>query len=316
MIDIFEEVKDAANIAISGHIKPDGDCIGSCLGLQLYLRKRLPDAKIFVYLEAPSWTFKDITGYKAIKQSFKADDQFDVFIALDTDPDRMGEATRYYYEATKTINIDHHATNPDGKGMVNYMVPGASSASELVYNLIDEEYLDAEIAEALYMGIAHDTGVFRFSNTAPSTYKAAAKLISYGFDFSKLLDTTFYEKTYEQNKAQGQIVIESRLYHKDMIIVGSADEDFMARNQVKKADFEGVVNQLLLTKGVKAAVFMYSKEPGLLKVSLRSKTDSVDVAKVSALLGGGGHIRAAGCDFRGTVSEAEARIVALIEEQL
>lgn len=316
MINIYEEVKAAKRIAISGHLKPDGDCIGSCLGLHMYLRKRMPDAEIYVYLEEPSWVFKDIPGYKGIRQSFKANDSFDVFIALDTDPARMGNATEYYNKATKTINIDHHATNPDGKGMVNYMVPGASSASELVYNLIDEEYLDKDIATVLYMGIAHDTGVFRFSNTAPSTYAAAAKLVSYGFDFSKLLDSTFYEKTYEQNKAQGQIVIESRMYHNKKIIVGSADEDFMARNNVKKADFEGVVNQLLLTKGVVAALFMYAKAPGVVKLSLRSKTDDVNVAKVSAALGGGGHVRAAGCDFNGSMTEAEEKVVALIEEQL
>lgn len=312
MINIYEEVKDAEYIGISGHIKPDGDCIGSCLGMFLYIRKIFPEKKVYVYLEEPSWTFKDIPGYKSIRKSLKQDEVFDVFISLDTVPDRMGEATRYYNAAKKTINIDHHITNPDGKGMINYTVPGASSASELVYNLIPQDAFDKEIAEVLYMGIAHDTGVFRHSNVQPSTLRAAAKLLEYGFDAAKMLDTTFFEKTIEQNKAQGLIVIQSRLYNNNKIIVGSADENFMKENKVKKADFEGVVNQLLLTKGVCVAVFMYIKGDNLVKVSMRSKSDDYNVALVSAHFNGGGHVRAAGCDYTGTIEAAEKDIVAEI----
>lgn len=308
MISIYDEVKDADSIGISGHIKPDGDCIGSCLGMFHYLRKMFPEKKIVVYLEEPSWTFKDIPGYKSIKQSFKANDEFEVFISIDTVPERMGAATDYYNKAKKTINIDHHVTNSEGKGMVNYVVPGASSASELVFNLIPEEALDADIAEALYMGIAHDTGVFRHSNVQPSTHRAAAKLLEYKFDASKMLDTTFYEKTYEQNRAQGQIVIDARFYNSNKLIVGSADEKFMKDNNIKRTDFEGVVNQLLLTKGVYVAVFMYVKAPGVVKVSMRSKSDKYDVSKVSASFGGGGHVRAAGFDYNGTVSEIEDKL--------
>ena len=309
MIDIIKELGNASKIGISGHISPDGDCIGSCLGMHMYLRKRLPEAEIFVYLETPSWVFKDVPGFTNIRQSFKKDAEFDAFIAIDTSPERMGEASKYYAEAGLKINIDHHITNSGKEGDINYVVPGASSASELVYNLIPGEYLDKSIAEALYMGIAHDTGVFRYSNVAPSTLNAAAVLIGYGFDFSKLLDVTFFEKTIEQNMAQGKIVLESRRYKGGRIIVGSADEAFMRENKVKKADFEGVVNQLLLTKGVVCAIFIYAKAPGVLKCSLRSKSDKVDVSKVSALFGGGGHVRAAGCDYSGSVEEAENALV-------
>lgn len=309
MINLYEEVKEANTIGISGHISPDGDCIGSCLGMFHYLRKTFPDKKIVLYLEEPSWSFKDIPGYKSIKQSIKKDESFDVFISIDTTPERMGMATAFYDKAQKRINIDHHVTNSEGKGDVNYVVPGASSASELVYNLIPEEALDVQIAESLYMGIAHDTGVFRHSNVKPSTLLAASKLLAFGFDAAKMLDTTFFEKTLEQNKAQGMIVIQSRLYYGNKLIIGSADEEFMKENHVKKADFEGVVNQLLLTKGVKVAAFMYVKEAGLVKVSLRSKTDDCDVSKVSASFGGGGHVRAAGCNFNGDIAFAEKEIV-------
>lgn len=314
MFNIYDEVKDADTIGISGHIKPDGDCIGACLGMFHYLRKTFPEKKVIVYLEEPSWTFKNVPGFKSIRQSFKKDDSFDVYISIDTTPERMGEATRFFDKAKKRINIDHHITNPDGKGDINYTVPGASSASELVYNLIPSDSFDADIAETLYMGIAHDTGVFRHSNVRPSTLLAASKLLEFGFDAAKMLNTTYFEKTFEQNKAQGMIVIQSRLYYDNKFIVGSADEKFMEENHVKKADFEGVVNQLLLTKGVKVAAFLYVKEPGLLKVSLRSKSDQCDVAAVSASFGGGGHVRAAGFDYRGSVEEAEKAITDALKD--
>lgn len=309
MINIYDEVKNADSIGISGHIKPDGDCIGSCLGMFHYLRKSFPDKKVIVYLEEPSWTFKDIPGFTSIRQSFKNGESFDVFISIDTVPERMGAATEKYNEASKKINIDHHITNAEGKGDVNYTIPGASSASELVYNLIPEDSFDEKIAECLYMGIAHDTGVFRHSNVQPSTHRAAAKLLEYNFDCSKMLDATFFEKTIDQNRAQGLIVLNARLYNGKRLIVGSADEQFMEENHVKKADFEGVVNQLLLTKGVGVAAFMYVKGPGVIKVSLRSKTDRFNVAEVSALFGGGGHVRAAGFDYEGSIEQAEQEIV-------
>lgn len=309
MISIYDEVKDAENIAISGHIKPDGDCIGSCLGMFHYLRKKFPEKNIIIYLEEPSWNFKNIPGYKSIKRSIKEGTIFDVFISIDTVPERMGEATAFYNTAKKTINIDHHVTNANGKGMVNYVVPGASSAAELVFNLIPEEDLDANIAEALYMGIVHDTGVFRYSSVVPSTHMAAAKLLEYDFDHSKMVDETFFEKSIDQNRSQGRIVLNSRLYNDNKIIVGSADEQFMKENNIKKAEFEGVVNQLLLTRGVMVAVFMYVKAEGILKVSLRSKSDDYDVSSISAMFGGGGHVRAAGFDYTGTIEQAEKELI-------
>lgn len=316
MFDIYNEVKDATSIGISGHIKPDGDCIGSCLGMFHYLRKTFPDKKVIVYLEEPNWVFKDIPGYKSIKQCINTNEIYDVFISIDTTPGRMGAATEAFNKAKKKINIDHHITNPDGEGDVNYTVPGASSASELVYDLIPKDALDANIAEALYMGIVHDTGVFRYSNVRPSTLLAAAKLLEYGFNASEMIDYTFYEKTLEQNRAQGHIVIDSRLYNDNKLIVGSADNEFMAKNNVKRGEFEGVVNQLLLTKGVKVAVFMYDKAPGVVKVSIRSKSDDYNVALVSAQFSGGGHVRAAGCDYNGTIKQAEEAIVAAITEMM
>ena len=227
-MNIFEEVKGAGSIGISGHIRPDGDCVGAVMGLYLFLKKVRPGAKVQVLLEKPADIFSCIKDVEEIHTDFTTDIAcFDVFFALDTSKDRMGEAEKYFDSAKKKINIDHHISNK-GCGDVNDIVPDASSASELVYNAIsDKSLLDKEIAKALYIGIIHDTGVFQYSNTSPATLKAAADLISYGFDFPRLIDETFYEKTYVQNQILGRALLESIMFMDGRCVVSMIDRKTM-----------------------------------------------------------------------------------------
>lgn len=299
-MNILEEVKYAGTIGISGHIRPDGDCIGSAMGLYLYLKKVCPMARIEIMLEKPADIFNCIKGVDEIHTDFTTEiDSFDVFIVVDAAKDRTGEAEKYFDQAKKTINIDHHVSN-SGCGDVNYIVPGASSASELVYQVMgDRTQIDEEIAKALYIGIIHDTGVLQYSNTAPSTLKVVAELISYGFDFSRLIDETFYEKTYVQNQILGRALLESILFMNGKCIVSVVDKKTMGFYQVDSHDLEGIVSQMRNTKGVECAIFMYQIDTLEYKVSLRSN-GKVDVAKVAAFFGGGGHVRAAGVTMQGT----------------
>ncbi|MDE5909064.1 MAG: bifunctional oligoribonuclease/PAP phosphatase NrnA [Lachnospiraceae bacterium] len=315
-MDIYEEVKDAAVIGISGHIRPDGDCVGSVMGLYLYLKKVCPKAKVEVMLEKPADVFACIKGINEIHTDFAADvESFDVFFALDAAKDRLGEAEKYFDGAKKKVNIDHHISNK-GCGDVNYIMPKASSTSELIYDLIaDKSLLDEEIAKALYIGIIHDTGVFQYSNTAPSTLKAAAELISFGFDFSRLIDETFYEKTYVQNQILGRALLESILFMNGKCVVSMVDKKTMSFYEAEPHDLEGIVSQLRNTKKVECAIFMYQTDTLEYKVSLRSN-GKVDVAKVAAFFGGGGHIRAAGVTMRGTFHDIVNNLSAQIAAQL
>lgn len=315
-MDIFEEVKDAATIGISGHIRPDGDCVGSVMGLYLYLKKVCPKAKVEVMLEKPADVFACIKGMEEIHTDFASDiESFDVFFALDAAKDRLGEAEKYFDGAKKKVNIDHHISNK-GCGDVNYIMPKASSTSELIYDLIsDKSLLDEEIAKVLYIGIVHDTGVFQYSNTAPSTLKAAAELISYGFDFSRLIDETFYEKTYVQNQILGRALLESILFMNGKCVVSMVDKRTMSFYEAQPHDLEGIVSQLRSTKGVECAIFMYQTDTLEYKVSLRSN-GKVDVAKVAAFFGGGGHVRAAGATMQGTFHDIVNNLSDQIAAQL
>lgn len=315
-MNIYEEVKNAATIGISGHVRPDGDCIGSAMGLYLYLKKACPEADVQVMLEKPADIFNCIKGIDEIHTDFATEvDTFDVFIIVDADKSRIGEAEKYFDKAKKTINIDHHVSN-SGSGDVNYIVPGASSASELVYNVIgDKSLLDVEIAKALYIGIIHDTGVFQYSNTSPETLKAAAELIAYGFDFSRLIDETFYEKTYVQNQILGRALLESILFMNGKCVVSMVDKKTMNFYRVEPHDLEGIVSQLRNTKGVECAIFMYQIDTLEYKVSLRSN-GKVDVAKVAAFFGGGGHVKAAGVTMQGTFHDIVNNLSAQIAQQI
>lgn len=314
MIDIVAECRDAKTIGICGHIKPDGDCIGATLALSLYLKKRLPEAEITVFSDEIAPCFDCVEGIKNFNYAFDKP-QPEVFIVVDTMDNRTGSGEKYFKNASKTINIDHHISNADGCAMVNYVVPTASSASELVYRLIDPVYLDKEMAEAIYLGIAHDTGIFKYSNTSPETLMIVAKLIQYGFDFPTLLDKTYYEKTYLQNLVLGRILLESRLHFNGKAISGSIDLKTMTEMGITGKDFDGVINQLRITEGVDCAIFMYQINAVTYKVSLRSKK-IVDVSKVAESFGGGGHVRAAGFYCKGEPDEILARILTLVEEYL
>ncbi|MGN0156476.1 MAG: bifunctional oligoribonuclease/PAP phosphatase NrnA [Lachnospiraceae bacterium] len=317
MKSIMEELKNAGSVAISGHIRPDGDCIGSCMGLYLYLKKVLPKAEIDVYLEKPSDIFQCIKDVEQIKDASVLGEDikaYDVFVALDCSKDRLGAAQPLFEAAKKTINIDHHISNL-GCGKVNHIVPDASSASELIYDLIDKEELDEEIAKALYIGIIHDTGVFQYSNTSPSTLMAAAELIRFGFDFPKLIEETFYEKSYIQNQVLGRALLESILFMNKTCIVSTIDKKVMDFYGVTSSDFDGIVNQLRYTKGVECAIFLYENEFQSYKVSMRSG-GKIDVAKVAQYFGGGGHVRAAGCTINGTQHDVINNLSLQIEKQM
>lgn len=311
---IIDEVRNAASIAIGGHIRPDGDCVGSVMGLYLYLKKELPEAEIDAYLERPSEIFDCISHIEDIKSGIDTNKIYDVFIALDCADDRLGDARPLFESAGRRINIDHHISNP-GCGDMRIVEPDRSSTAELLYDLMVPEQVDREIATALYIGIIHDTGVLRYSNTSPRTLQVAAELIKFGFDFSDLIQKTFYEKTYVQTQIMGRAVLESVRFMNNRCIVSMVSRRMMEFYQVTPKDLEGIVNQLQVVKDVDCAIFMYETGTLEYKVSLRSN-GRVDVANVAMKFGGGGHVRAAGCTMNGTYHDNINNLSKEIAEQL
>ena len=313
MINLNELCDEAASIAISGHVRPDGDCVGSTLGLYNYLKKKYPGKKIAVYLEKPSEIFRYLKGFDEIR-TVPDECRYDLFFALDLgETERLGGNAVYFETAGDTACIDHHISN-DGFARHDYIVPDASSTSELVYTLMDESEVDRDIAECIYTGIIHDTGVFQYSNTSKRTMEIGGKLISFGFDFSRIIDETFYEKTYVQNQIMGRALLESIIFMDGKCIASAIDKKTMDFYGATSKDLEGVVSQMRYTKGVDCAIFMYESGPMEYKVSMRSN-GAVDVAKIAKTLGGGGHVRAAGFTMSGRYHDIINNISEMIEKQ-
>lgn len=307
-------LQDAATVAIAGHVRPDGDCVGSCIGLYLYIRKEFPDIRVDVYLEEFSEAFYILSGTRQVRHTCGEAQEYDLFLALDCgDLGRLGEAVRYFHAAKRTACIDHHISNT-GYADWNYIVPDASSTSELVYGFLEEDKITKEIAEALYMGIAHDTGVFQYSNTSSETMRIAGRLMDKGIAFSEILDKTYYEKTYLQHQIFGRALLESiRVMDGACIISGLRQKEIKFYGVTPK-DLDGISAELRNTVGVEVAIFLYESDLQEFKVSMRSKK-MVDVQKVAKFFGGGGHVRAAGCTMQGSMHDVINNLTREIAKQ-
>lgn len=313
-LDLIRECEGAARIGISGHIRPDGDCVGAVLSLQQYLRKCFPDAEVTVYLEQPPEIFADIKGFCEICTDCPQEEPFDVYFALDCGEERLGDARKYFQSAAKRINIDHHISNP-GCGDMNHIRPEVGSTCELIYDLMEKDKLDKDIAMAIYVGMIHDTGVFQYTNTTPETMEKAGKLISFGFDFATLIQETFYQKTYMQSQIMGRALMESIRFMDNRCIVSVVEKKVMDFYNAAPKDLDGIVNQLRNIEGIDCAIFMYQTDVMEYKVSMRSN-EKVDVAKVAAFFGGGGHMRAAGCTMKGNYYDCINNLSLHIEKEM
>lgn len=311
-------VLGASKIAIAGHIRPDGDCIGSCTALYQYLiqnKEEFQIDQVDVYLEPFGNEFHMLAGLEEIKHSFEKDEDYDLFISLDCGSlDRLGKALKYYTSAKKTINIDHHISN-QSFGMINYVVVDASSTCEVLFGLMEEEKITKEIATSLYVGIIHDTGVFKHSNTSRKTMNIAGVLLEKGINHSYLIDETFYSRTGTQNQILGRCLMESRMLFDGKIIVSSINRNILELYQGVPTDLDGIIDQLRIVKGVEVAIFIYQLESQEYKVSLRSN-GPVNVSQIAVHFGGGGHIKAAGCTMIGTVEDITDQISKQIIAQL
>lgn len=313
--DLLEEIGNPSTIGIAGHVRPDGDCVGAVLGMYSYLSNACKDAKIKVFLEKPADMYSFLKGFDVIDATFAYPGQFDVFIALDCgDVDRLEGAGKLFLGAKKSIAIDHHVSNT-GYGDVSHVEPEASSTCEILTRMFNDEYMDVEVAKALYTGIAHDTGVFRYSCAGPDTFKALSRLVKYDFDGSRITDETFYQKTYVQNQILGRSLLESILFMDGKCIASSIDRRAMGFYGADSKDLDGIVNQLQITKGVEVAIFMYETGTLEYKVSMRSN-GRVNVSEIASYFGGGGHVRAAGCNMNGTFYDVLNNLSAHIEKQL
>lgn len=306
---------DVQTVAILGHIRPDGDCVGSCLGLYHYLKDNCPNLQqIQIYLQPFSNAFFILEDADKISHDFTTEQSFDLCISCDaSDLDRLGPARSIFDRAKRTACVDHHVTNP-GFAQWNCVRGELSSAAETLFLLLDYDKISKACAACLYMGIVHDTGVFKYSATSEQTMMIAGKLMSKGIDYTKIIDDSYNSMTFNQCRICGKVMKEAKLAMDGRIIYGSVSLKDMEEYHVNTVDLDGVVDKLRVVEGIEIAIFLYQLKDEW-KVSLRSN-QTLDVSKIAVGFGGGGHEWAAGCQISGNVEDVIDKLLQAVQKAM
>ena len=316
MID--DLLKEANTVSIFGHVRPDGDCVGSTLGLYNYICDNYPTIRVQIFLERFPESYRILSRSCEINSIYEenANAPCDLAILLDTPSfERIGaNGAVCLKSARKTCNIDHHISNPQNLCTQNFVDAKASSASELLYFLLDPKKISKDTAECLYLGIVHDTGAFKFSCTTHKTMLAIGDLLDKGIDFTRIINETYYTRTYIQTIVTGYVMQNCKLDLNGKVVYSYLTPEDMDRYSVTPVELSNVIDTLREVSGTEVAIFLYPVN-GEYKISLRSNY-VVDVNKVAGVFGGGGHVRAAGGNSKDSPEETIAKLLKLIEEQL
>lgn len=315
LMKLNDKLQNAASVAITGHVRPDGDCIGSTLGFYNYIRDNFPKIEVDLYLQEPGTEFSYLKNIDMVKtQIGDTNKMYDLFFVFDCGATDRFEPFRELLNMTKyTVCIDHHVTN-DGFADENVVVPDLSSTCELLYTCLEDSMISKACAECLYTGIICDTGIFKYQATTSETMRIAGKLMDKGINHTHIIDDGFYTKSYHQNQILGRALLESILFYEGKCIYSAITQETMKFYGLEGKQMGAVIDQLRNTSGVEVAVFMYELPEGGFKVSMRSK-DYIDVSRVCSFFGGGGHVRAAGCTMQGTVHDIINNLGAQLEIQ-
>lgn len=303
-----DALEGAGTVAIACHINPDGDALGSMLGLGSFLRrwgKKVWESWGSGEIMIPP-QYETLPGTADVVHHSEVPEDIDVFVAIDCGDIRRLEALLDKFGGAKVrLNIDHHASN-DHFGDINIVDPQASSSSELTYLLIRQMggELEEDEATCLYTGIVTDTGRFQYSNTTPQTLRTAAQLREMGVDHTKVAVDVFESASFDYLHSLGTVLSRARL--DDGVIWSYLNRDDLGDMSMEEA--EDFIDILRSVREGKVAVILKEMPNRAYRVSLRSRDDSVDVSEIARHFGGGGHRKAAGCTMRGSPEECVAAI--------
>jgi bifunctional oligoribonuclease and PAP phosphatase NrnA len=312
--DVVEAIRRGRRVLLFAHVYPDGDVLGSQLGLGLALRTT-GRAVSFACAHPVPEPFHFLPGAADVQQWKVGRSEFDLVVTLDCpDPGRLGgllEGTRG--PGVHVLNIDHHGDNRR-YGDVNWVDTRAAATGEMVYDVLEPAGLPltTDVAVNLYTAIVTDTGSFRYSNTTPKTFRVAARLVEAGVDPAHVATTVYETRELAGLRLLGQI-----LQGVETDADGAVAWLTIDRAQAGSPDLpeaEEFVNYPRSVRTAKVAV-LFRELPDAVKVSLRAKGE-VDVARIAGRLGGGGHPNAAGLIRPGGLAEAKVTVLGAIREAL
>lgn len=310
---IIESIKGSNDFVITSHCSPDGDNIGSSLGMY-YSLKKLGKNVVYVLDDTIPLNLRFLTDGIKI---YNSDDMFNkdyVLIALDCgDRSRLCCKDHIVKNSTNLICIDHHASN-DAYGDLNYIDIVASSTCELVYNLLNEmakvcntDILDEKIATCLYTGLVTDTGNFSYSNTNPSSFLMAYNLSKLGANRDEVIQNIYQNNPVSYYKLLGEALNTLQIIEGKVSCI-TLSLDMLDSNNIEFNDVDGITTYTRDIEDVEVGLLFKQKGFNEVKVSFRSK-NYVNVSKIAQKFNGGGHIRAAGCTIKDNLENAKNMVI-------
>lgn len=302
----------AQSIYIACHIIPDGDAIGSLLGLGLGLR-RLGKSCTMACADAVPTRFDFLASWREITTQPPTKEE--VIVTIDSsDIERLGALyDEHIFRSRPVINIDHHVTNTRF-GTVN-LVQLLPSTAEIVYRLLKRLNvpLDKDISTALLVGLVTDTQCFRTSNVSAQQLRTAIALMDAGASLTEITELVFNREPLSTICLWGQAL--ARVQRRERVLWTEIDQNMMRKCGAAPNEGNGLVSFLASTMGVDVAVVFREKDDGRIEVSMRAGP-SWDISEVAFRLGGGGHPRAAGCTIAGKMAKVRELVLSELESAL
>jgi phosphoesterase RecJ-like protein len=308
---VVELIESKRRFAVTSHIRPDGDSLGSSLGLFWLLRSLDKDVEVIMRDPVPH-AYQQLPGAKDVRVTPAVDQTYDaVFVIECSDISRPGLID---LDKNFVVNIDHHSTTAHF-GAINWIDSTASAVGEMIYNLCKATgvRVTKEIAECAYTALITDTGSFHFSNTTERTFKVASELVRTGVRPAKTAEAVFASYPWSRIQLMGAVLSTARRESTGRVAVMRLTAEMQERTGASDEDADGFVNYPLTVGEVEAVALLKESGDQTYRTSLRSKGD-VNVARVAEKFGGGGHRNAAGCTLTGTWEEAEQEIVGLLRD--
>ena len=313
---ILEAVRNGRTFCVAGHIRPDGDCVGSQLGLTLALRQE--GKKVVCWNEDSMPQKYEFLDPDHIFQKPKRGLKFDCVIAADAASfDRLGEVGRRIARRKLLINIDHHESNTRYAD-INWVSPREPSTGELIFRLLRTARwpITKRIADCLFTAVSTDTGSFQYSTTRPGTYHVAGELVRRGADLAKICNEVYQSYPLSRARLLRHIYSHFRLSHLGHIAYFWLKKADFARTGAESSDTEGLIDHIRAIAPVVVACVFEELEPELTRISLRSKSAAVNVNEIAAQFGGGGHPAAAGARIPGRPMSVQRRVIAAVKKAL
>ncbi len=306
-------IKNVNTVAVAGHLRPDGDCIGSVTAVYRYLKDLYPELTVHVFLQDAQEELDFLRDGIDIDDSDGDDTIYDLCVLTDvSDISRIGAGKNAFLNARHKVVIDHHLSNR-GFGDEYYVFPDASSTCEVLCGMMDMEKISYMVAVSLFTGLIHDTGVFRYSCTGSDTLSYASQLIAKGIPFTRIIEDSFVSKPRNLMLFTAEVDIHSHYFEAEHVLIGAASLELQDHYGVNYMEIGGVPAHLNETKEAEVTVFFYELNEGEWKASVRSH-GRINAAELAGCFGGGGHAQAAGFEWNGMLEDGIDAVLRTVRE--